>query len=102
MNREDFDLLDLTPDSNLELFTAVKVGRLAVSEKYIGQGVGRLMLDSVKFIFTHGNRTGCRFITVDALATATGFYELNKFRFFTEKDKDDDTRLMYFDLKDFG
>jgi len=44
MNREDFDLLDLTPDSNLELFTAVKVGRLAVSEKYIGQGVGRLML----------------------------------------------------------
>ena len=176
MNREDFDLLDLTPDSNLELFKcaegdlneflideakdyqtemlaktyllihresgdiaaynsllndvirlneteksvrnrinrkipfskqrnhypAVKVGRLAVSEKYIGQGVGRLMLDSVKFIFTHGNRTGCRFITVDALATATGFYELNKFRFFTEKYKDDDTRLMYFDLKDFG
>ena len=38
----------------------------------------------------------------DALTTATGFYECNKFRFFTEKDKDDDTRLMYFDLKDFG
>ena len=32
----------------------------------------------------------------------TMFYEHNKFRFFTEKDKDDDTRLMYFDLKDFG
>ena len=29
-------------------------------------------------------------------------YERNKFRFFTDKDKDDDTRLMYFDLKDFG
>ena len=30
----------------------------------------------------------------DALTTATGFYERNKFRFFTEKDKDDDTRLI--------
>lgn len=83
-------------------YPAVKVGRLAVNEKYSGQGIGRLILDSVKYVFTHGNRTGCRFVTVDALNTATGFYERNKFRFFTEKDKDDDTRLMYFDLKDFG
>lgn len=82
-------------------YPAVKVGRLAVNEAYAGQGIGRLILDSIKFIFTHGNRTGCRFITVDALTTATGFYEHNSFRFFTEKDKDDDTRLMYFDLKDF-
>lgn len=83
-------------------YPAVKVGRLAVNEEYAGQGIGRLILDSVKYVFTHGNRTGCRFVTVDALTTATGFYERNKFRFFTEKDKDDDTRLMYFDLKDFG
>ena len=83
-------------------YPAVKVGRLAVSESYAGNGIGRLILDSVKYVFTHGNRTGCRFVTVDALTSATGFYERNKFRFFTEKDKDDDTRLMYFDLKDFG
>jgi hypothetical protein len=42
-----------------------------------------------------------KYRALDALTTATGFYERNKFRFFTEKDKDDDTRLMYFDLKDF-
>ena len=83
-------------------YPAVKVGRLAVSESYAGNGIGRLILDSVKYVFTHGNRTGCRFVTVDALTSATGFYGRNKFRFFTEKDKDDDTRLMYFDLKDFG
>lgn len=83
-------------------YPAVKVGRLAVNEAYAGMGIGRLLLDSVKFIFTHGNRTGCRFLTVDALASATGFYERNNFRFFTEQDKEDDTRLMYFDLKDFG
>ena len=82
-------------------YPAVKVGRLAVNEHYTGMGIGRLILDSVKYIFTHGNRTGCRFVTVDALTTATGFYEHNKFRFFTDKDKDDYTRLMYFDLKDF-
>lgn len=82
-------------------YPAVKIGRLAVNEAYGGQGVGRLILDSIKFVFTHGNRTGCRFVTVDALTVATGFYEHNSFRFFTDKDKDDDTRLMYFDLKDF-
>lgn len=27
--------------------------------------------------------------------------DLNGFRFFTEQDKDDDTRLMFFDLKNF-
>lgn len=83
-------------------YPAVKVGRLAVNETFAGQGIGRFILDNVKFIFTHNNRTGCRFLTVDALATATGFYENNKFRFFTDQDVNDDTRLMYFDLKDFG
>ena len=41
-------------------------------------------------------------MTVDAYADATGFYEnKGKFKFFTDLDKDDDTRLMYFDLKPF-
>lgn len=82
-------------------YPAVKIGRLAVSESFAQQGIGRYILDNVKFIFTHGNRTGCRFLTVDALTTATGFYEHNSFRFFTEQDKEDDTRLMFYDLKDF-
>ena len=83
-------------------YPAVKLGRLAVCETYAGIGVGAYVLDNLKFIFTHGNRTGCRFLTVDAYAAATGFYERNGFRFFTDADKDDDTRLMYFDLKDFA
>ena len=83
-------------------YPAVKIGRLAVSKAYAGLGVGGMILRNLKFIFTHGNRTGCRFLTVDAYAAATGFYERNGFRFFTDADKDDDTRLMYFDLKDFG
>lgn len=82
-------------------YPAIKLGRLAVDERYAGNGIGRYVLDNLKFIFTHSNRTGCRFLTVDALASATGFYEHNGFHFFTEADKGDYTCLMYFDLKDF-
>jgi len=43
-----------------------------------------------------------KFLTVDAYADAVSFYE-NKggFKFFTETDINDDTRLLYFDLKPF-
>ena len=119
---EHIAIQDLTPESNLEAFKcaegdlndflnnskrrkhypALKIGRLAVDSRYEGMGLGERILKSICMMFRHGNRTGCRFLTVDALASATGFYEAKgNFRFFTEKDKDDDTRLMYFDLKDF-
>lgn len=42
---------------------------------------------------------GCRFIIVDAYKNALSFYERNKFRYLTENDKDDPTRIMYLDLK---
>ena len=65
-------------------------------------GFGEPILRTIRTMFRYGNRTGCRFLTVDALASATGFYQAKgNFRFFTEKDKDDDTRLKDFDLKDF-
>lgn len=52
-------------------------------------------------MFTHGNRTGCRFITVDAYSDAVGFYQKCGFDFISEKDRNDITRLMYYDLKRF-
>ncbi|WP_289004690.1 GNAT family N-acetyltransferase [uncultured Parabacteroides sp.] len=62
-------------------YPAVKVGRLAISEAHAGQGLGRDIIRLVKFMFTHGNRTGCRFITVDAYQNAVSFYQ--KCGFFT-------------------
>ena len=50
---------------------------------------------------TAGTRAGCRFITVDAYANATKFYQKNGFEFFTMTDAFDSTRLMYFDIKPF-
>lgn len=52
--------------------------------------------------FAFGTRSGCRFLTVDAYADVVDFYESRcGFKFFTETDVNDDTRLMYFDLKPF-
>ena len=36
--------------------------------------IGTKILDFIKFKFIEKNRTGCAFITVDALKTSTDFY----------------------------
>lgn len=82
-------------------YPAVKIGRLAVNEEYSGAGLGTFILDNIKYAFANVRRLGCRFVTVDALSTAVNFYQKNGFQFFTEQDKDEDTRLMFFDLKNF-
>ena len=90
-----------------ESYPSVKIGRLAVSEEYERNGLGRAIIDLIKGEFAYGARiggrlvTGCRYITVDAYAKAIGFYEKNGFAFLMEKDRNDETRLMYFNLKSF-
>lgn len=88
-------------DKRRQSYPALKIGRLAVNEAYAGNGVGTFVLDNIKYAFTSVKRLGCRFLTVDALKSATPFYEKNGFRFFTESDRDDETRLMFYDLKNF-
>ena len=85
----------------MKSYPAVKIGRLGTQKALSGQGIARDVIDYIKLLFTQGNRTGCRFLTVDAHHDAVGFYEKCGFSYFTEKDADDDTRLMYFDLKPF-
>lgn len=79
---------------------AVKIGRLGVDSKYSGKGIGSQIIEMVKNSFTTNNKTGCRFITIDAYNNlkTLSFYKKNEFEFFTEKDKDQNTRAMYFDL----
>ena len=58
----------------------------------------------VKTMFLNDNRTGCRFITVDAYsnkATLNFYKNKNQFEFLWEKDSDEDTRIMWFDLKNY-
>ena len=80
-------------------YPAVKIGRLAVSDKYKGFSVGSFMVNRITHIYLAEKQlAGCRFITVDAYIKATGFYEKNGFRYLTDKDKNDDTRTMFLDL----
>lgn len=80
---------------------SVKVGRLAVSKKYQGQRWGEQILSLLKEWFTHDNKTGCRYITVDALRTAQGFYEKCGFKILVTPEENDETVLMCYDLKQF-
>lgn len=47
-------------------FPAVKITRLGVSVEAKGKNVGSFLLETVKHFFLRDNRTGCRFVTVDA------------------------------------
>lgn len=80
---------------------AVKIGRLAVSCAYQGQGWGSKIIAFLKYWFTEGNKTGCRFITVDTLAEKVGFYEKYGFKVLLTPHEDDETVLMYYDLNKF-
>jgi predicted GNAT family N-acyltransferase len=80
-------------------YPAVKVGRLAVSKEYVGNHIGTAILLQVMMTFAQKRRSGCRFITVDAYADAIPFYEKCGFHFLSNKDENEATRAMYFDLK---
>ena len=79
-------------------YPAMKIGRLAVNANYKGQNIGRLILDYLKGLFIENNRTGCKFITLDGYKESLIFYEKNDFKFLTQEDENEDTRLMYFNL----
>lgn len=80
---------------------AVKLGRLAVSKDYQHQGWGPNILNALKHWFTNNNKTGCRFITVDALVEKVGFYAKYGFNILVTPKEGDETVLMYYDLKKF-
>lgn len=82
---------------------AVKIARLGVHKDYKRQTLGTQLLDYIKVWFVKDNKTGCRYITVDAYNEpgVLSFYEKNGFNCFSDKDKNKKARHMYFDLKPF-
>lgn len=81
-------------------YPAVKIGRLGVSIAYQKQHLGTDILDFIKIMFTQNNRTGCTFVTVDALKEALPFYEKNGFKYLDRSYLLDDTPTcpLYYDL----
>jgi GNAT superfamily N-acetyltransferase len=90
--------LNLKKGKRFKSYPAIKIGRLAVSESYQSLGLGSSIINIIKVLFILENRTGCRYITVDAYSQSLRFYENNGFSYFGNADAKRDTRQMYYDL----
>jgi GNAT superfamily N-acetyltransferase len=104
----------LIPHSKvMRSYPAVLIGRLGVSKQIGRSGIGTEVIEFIKAWFiSPGNKTGCRYIVVDAYneERPLKFYEKNHFKFlFSTENQERDflrvppdwslkTRLMYFDL----
>ena len=84
-------------------YPAVKIGRFGVNKEYQRQRIGQQTMDFIKQFFVVQNKTGCRFLTVDAYnkPEILTFYEKNGFTFLTDNDVNKPTRIMKYDLKIF-
>ena len=91
-------------EKRIKSYPAVKICRLGVSDTMKGQGIGTILLSFIKRFFFDDNKTGCRFITVDAYSDAVSFYERNKFQHLRNDDEPNDmiTHLLYYDLNDIA
>jgi len=84
----------------LKSYPAVKIGRIGVSNSMKRKNIGSFLMNYIKTFFINDNKTGCRFLTVDAYADAIPFYLKNGFVPLNHDDIKDKTRLLYFDLDD--
>lgn len=87
-------------EKRLKSYPAAKICRLGVDLSARGKTLGTFILDFIKSYFVIGNKTGCRFITVDAYVEAVPFYLKNNFLFLSsENGGDEHTKLLFFDLE---
>ena len=97
----------------LRRYPSVLIGRLGVNKEFENQGYGSAVISFIKMWFLSENKTGCRFIIVDAYNNehTLHFYQKNDFEFLIEDEINEAkymdigrnnlplrTRLMFFDL----
>lgn len=87
-------------DKRIRSYPAVKICRLAIDVSAKGMALGTFILDFIKTYFVLDNKTGCRFITVDAYIDAVPFYLKNKFLPLSQEAESDHTKLLFFDLEE--
>ena len=94
-------------------YPATLIGRIGINEKFQGMHIGSQLISFIKDWFrAEDNKTGCRFLVVDAYNNhrTLSFYERNGFRYLHRNEDEErlyyrisdnviSTRLMYFDLK---
>lgn len=95
------------------IYPAVLIGRIGVNQKFKRQHVGSELMDIIKnWFIKEDNKTGCRYLVVDAYneTAPCEYYQKNGFAFmFSSEEQEREyrniagdnplhTRLMYFDL----
>lgn len=98
----------------MKTYPAVKIGRLGVSKDFQKMGVGSQLMNFIKAWFIHPeNKTGCRFVIVDAYNEegSLAYYHKNGFKYLYQSEAKEgeqyglregdelNTRIMHFDLK---
>lgn len=96
------EIRDTFPDGkHFRSYPSIKIGRFAVSSDYRGRNIGSLLMELLKDqLFEEQGSSAFRFITVDAYISAIPFYLKNGFKLLKEKDENEYTRLMFFDMLD--
>lgn len=99
-NKSTFNRLNrkINNAKRMRQYPAMKIGRFAIDESVRKKGIGRALLDIIKYSLVEDPQSGCRFITVDAYNDAVGFYERNGFVMVNEFQADRRTQPMFFDL----
>lgn len=104
---------------HMRRYPGVLVGRLAVNKEFARKGIGSEALLFIKqWFLAPDNKTGCRFVVVDAVndSKVLQFYQKNGFAFLFTSDEQEyiytggkkgepvelATRLMFFDLMDLS
>ena len=87
-------------EKRLKSYPAAKICRLGIDISAKGQSLGTFILDFIKSYFVIDNKTGCRFLTVDAYTDAIPFYLKNRFLPLSEEEDNEHTKLLFFDLEE--
>ena len=105
---------DIPREKRMRRYPGVLIGRLGINVEFGHHGIGTELLDFIKSWFIdEENKTGCRFLIVDAYNKdiPLAFYQKNEFQFLFSSEQQEaenlgydvlkslHTRLMYFDLK---
>ena len=94
-------------------YPAVLIGRIGVACDLRGYNIGSQIVEYIKMWFvSHNNKSGCRYIVVDAYNSpkVLSFYEKNDFKYLYSTEEEEkatfglsdgehlNSRMMYFDL----
>lgn len=98
-------------EKQMRRYPAALIGRLGVNIDYAGKGIGSELLDFLKKWFVQAdNKTGCRYLIVDAynMPSVLQYYQRNNFCFLFSTEEQEatnssmqlplKTRYMYYDL----